>query len=247
MSADNRGKARAEGKAGRLTPGAHLRAELERLDLDQVAVSKATGVSRQSVNNIINGRQTISRAMAGKLGRLTGRSSDYWLSEWFPNERGTGRGAGTAARAVGVLVNHQIERAVKDGIIGIAPFAARHLQAASIGLTLNDTLATAGGELVTISRRKGFVLEPGSSVNASTLERIELPLDYLGRIGAVNRLASLGIVASHPFQIEPGFKGRLHFCLFNAGNSPLQLRPLDPVIGLEIMRLGAPAAGLTTT
>jgi len=247
MSADSRGKAGAEGKAGRLTPGAHLRAEIERLDLDQVAVGKATGVSRQSVNNIINGRQAISRAMAGKLGRLTGRSSDYWLSEWFSKERGTDRTAGVTARVVGVLVDHQIERAVKNGIIGIAPFAAHNLQAASIGLTLNDTLATVSGKLVTISRRKGFVLEPGSTVSASTLERIELPLDYLGRIGAVNRLASLGIVASHPFQIEPGFKGRLHFCLFNAGTSPLQLRPLDPVIGLEIIRLSASAAGPATT
>ena len=66
-----------------LTPGQHLRAEIERLGLDQVAVRKATGVSRQTINNIVNDRQPISRAMAGKLGRLTGRSSDYWLRASF--------------------------------------------------------------------------------------------------------------------------------------------------------------------
>jgi addiction module HigA family antidote len=67
----------------RSTPGAHLRAEIERLGLDQVAIAEATGVSRQTINNIVNGRQAISRAMAAKLGRLTGRSSDYWLRSRF--------------------------------------------------------------------------------------------------------------------------------------------------------------------
>src|SRR3977135_2343381 len=67
-----------------LTPGEHLRAEIERLGLDQVAVADAAGVSRQTINNIVNGRQPISRAMAARLGRLTDRSSDYWLRSSFP-------------------------------------------------------------------------------------------------------------------------------------------------------------------
>ena len=80
MSA-NRGRERTV--EHELTPGQHLRAEIERLGLDQVAMCKAVGVSRQTVNNIVNDRQPISRAMAGKLGRITGRSSDYWLRVVF--------------------------------------------------------------------------------------------------------------------------------------------------------------------
>ena len=80
MSATRRRDRAAKDK---LTPGQHLRAEIERLGLDQVVVRKATGVSRQTINNIVNDRQPISRAMAGKLGRLTGRSSDYWLRASF--------------------------------------------------------------------------------------------------------------------------------------------------------------------
>src|SRR5262245_47474451 len=68
-----------------LSPGAHLRAEIERLGLDQVEVAEATGVSRQTINNIVNDRQPISRSMAGKLGRLTKRPSDYWLRANFPD------------------------------------------------------------------------------------------------------------------------------------------------------------------
>jgi addiction module HigA family antidote len=221
MSAASRSKSAFVDEAGHLTPGAHLRAEIERLGLDQVVVSKATGVSRQSVNNIVNGRQAISRAMAGKLGRLTGRSSDYWLSAFFAGKGDTRKARETYAG--GVLVNHQIIRAIKDGVIGIAPFNTNNVRAAAIDLTLG----------------KGLMLAPGATATARTKERVELPLDYLGRIGIVGPLASDGILATHAFQLEPGFKGEVDICLFNAGKRPLQLRAAQLVISLEIFRLGA--------
>ena len=249
MSADSRVKTKAGRDAGRLAPGVHLRAEIQRLGLDQVAVSKATGVSRQTVNNVINGRQAISRAMAGKLGRLLGQSSDYWLGDSFPVQAGMRRPANMQARAagIGLLVNHQILRAVQDGVIGIEPFAAHKVQAASIDLSLNDTLITAGGERISISRGKGFVLKPDCSINATTKERVEFPRDYLGRVGAAARLASFGIVTANAFHIEPGFKGCVSFCLFNAGANPFRLRALDPVLTLEIVRLAAMPDDYTTT
>lgn len=240
MSAGSRDKAGADREARRATPGAHLREELRRLGLDQVAVSKATGVSRQSVNNIVNGRQPISRAMAGKLGRLTGHSSDYWLSESF-GEAGPLSLADSAAQRLvvgGLLVNHQIARAVRDGIIGIDPFVAKNLRPASIHLTLHASVRTSGG-LIDITRGKAFDLAGGASVQASTVESVELPNDYLGRIGAVAQLCEHGILASAPLQVEPGFKGRLHFHLFNAGNAGFRLRAGMAVVALEFYRLAA--------
>lgn len=65
------------------SPGEHLRAEIGRLGLDQAKLGAAIGVSRQSINNIINGRQQVSRAMAKKLGALTGCADDYWLRNSF--------------------------------------------------------------------------------------------------------------------------------------------------------------------
>jgi addiction module HigA family antidote len=219
MSAESRSKSGIE--AARLTPGAHLRAEIERLGLDQVAVSKATGVSRQSVNNIINGRQPISRAMAGKLGRLTGRSSDYWLSDYFL-ATGKVRPSEEIRFISGVMVNHQIIRAVADGLIGIIPFDTGNVRAAAIDLTIG----------------KGLTLAPRESAQSRTKERIDMPLDYVGRIGIVARLAKVGIVAAHAFQFEPGSKGQLDFNLFNVGDKPVHLRTGDTVLSLEIVRLG---------
>ena len=244
MSADIRGNATASVSGDELTPGEHLRAEIERLGLDQVAVSQATGVSRQTINNIVNGRQPISRAMAGKLGRLTGRSSDYWLRGTF-SRAGTARRrakpAGESARplGVGVLVNHQIARAVQDGIIDIDPFDEANVQPASIDLTLDDFIITTTGEKIDVTDGQVFALGAGRAVNVSTREWIALPRDYIGRVGAMTSLASLGIMTSHGFQVDPGFEGNLQFCIFNAGGRDFDLRGGMPIISLEIMPLSA--------
>lgn len=245
MPADFRGNAIAG--AG-LTPGEHLRAEIERLGLDQVAVSQATGVSRQSINNIVNGRQPISRAMAGKLGRLTGRSSDYWLRASFPPVPKSTREKHAATEpqprplGVGILVNHQIIRAVRDGVIGIDPFDEKQVQLASLNLTLDDFALTTEGEKIDISGGQSFALRGGHTVNVSTREWIELPQDYVGRIGAMASLARIGILTLHGFQIDPGFKGNLQFCIFNASAQNFALRGGDPIIGVEILPLSATPA-----
>jgi dCTP deaminase len=248
MSAELRGNATASVSGDELTPGEHLRAEIERLGLDQVAVSQATGVSRQTINNIVNGRQPISRAMAGKLGRLTGRSSDYWLRAAFPRRGGAARGrakpAAESARplGVGVLVNHQIVRAVKDGVIEIDPFDEANVQPASVDLTLDDFIVTTDGEKIDITDDQMFTLKGGHTVNVNTREWIALPRDYVGRAGAMTGLASLGIMTSHGFQVDPGFQGNLQFCIFNAGGRDFELRGGMPIVSLEIMPLSATPA-----
>lgn len=235
--------------AGELTPGEHLRAEIERLGLDQIAVSAATGVSRQSINNIVNDRQPISRMMAAKLGRLTGHSSDYWLRASYPAAVQSKNAALVCADVsppesfrplgVGVLVNHQIIRAVKDGVIGIDPFDETNVHMASIDLTLDDFIITTDGDKIDVSDGQAFALKGGRAVNVCTKEWIELPQDYIGRVGAMASLAKLGLMTSHGFQIDPGFRGNLQFCIFNAGQRDFELRSGDPIISIEFMPLSA--------
>lgn len=218
-----------------LSPGEHLRREIERLGFDQAGVSKALGVTRQAINNVVNDRQPISRAMAAKLGRLMGRSSDYWLRESYPR-RGRMR-EHDSARPIGVLVNHQIIRVVKDGILGIDPFVTTNVRSAAIELTLDEDIVTSDERTTDISGRNTFLLAPGSTVRGKTKERIGFPLDYLGRIGALPRLVSSSIITSIALQVAPGFKGQVPFCMFNAGAAPFQLRAGDPMLSLEITAL----------
>jgi deoxycytidine triphosphate deaminase/addiction module HigA family antidote len=235
-----------------LTPGAHLRAEIERLGLDQVAVAESTGVSRQTINNIVNDRQSISRAMAAKLGRLTGRSSDYWLRSHFPDagaeqqqhEPGAPpdrdlQVARTDFRPAAILVNHQIVRAVEDGFICVDPFEPQNVQRASLDLTLDDFIITTEGEEIDISEGHSFILEGGQTVNVRTREWIEFPLDHVGRVGAMTQMAKFGIIMAHGFQVDPGFKGQLQFCLFNAGRKRFELKSGERIISLEITPLSS--------
>lgn len=241
MPADGRGDTTGAPTDGDLSPGQHLRAEIERLGLDQVAVSQATGVSRQSINNIVNDRHPISRAMAGKLARLTGHSSDYWLRAAFPRQRISARieSATSFTRALGVLVDHQIISAVRDGIISVDPFEETNVRPASLELTLDDFVLTAQGKKIDISDGESFLLKRGLTASVSTKEWLEFPKNYLGRVGTTTALARLGIVTSHGFQVDPGFKGNLQFWIFNAGGEDFALRGGEPIISVEIMTLDA--------
>jgi addiction module HigA family antidote len=230
MSAESRDRTSGRGSGPR-KPGDHLRAELARLGLDQGAVSKATGVSRQSINNIVNGRQPISRVMAARLGRLTGHSSDYWLQASFGG--GVDRTT-TAGPRGGVLVNHQIARAVRDGVIGITGFDETNMRPAALDLTFGAVAAPRRN-----ASARSIRLARGRSVRIVTGERLAFPLDHLGRIGAAPHLARLGGIASHALQVDPGFSGALEVCIFNAGDGDILLRLGDPVLSLEIVPLGA--------
>ena len=226
-----------------LTPGQHLRAEIERLGFDQVAMCKATGVSRQTINNIVNDRQTISRAMAGKLARVTGRNSDYWLRTSFssaPRDEPDGT-SGTSMRWAGdrILVDYQITQAVRSGVIGLDPFDEANVRPASLELTLGDFLTTTEGKQIDIGGREGFKLKNNRTVSASTRERIELPQDYLGRVGTLIVLAKIGLLTSTVSQIAPGFGGHLQFCIFNCGQNQIELRSGMPIVNVEIVHLSA--------
>ncbi len=124
------------------TPGEHLRSEMQRLGFDQGTLAHALGVSRQSVNNIVTDRLPISRAMAGKLARVTGRSSDYWLQAAFTVKGASARGA----RPSGILVRQQILRGIEDAITGVDPFDRSRVRRASIELTLDHAATTSGGK-----------------------------------------------------------------------------------------------------
>jgi len=72
-----------------MTPGEHLRLELKRLALNQTELARALDISRQTINNVINGRQPVSRALARKLGSITGKPSDYWLRDSYADPPGS--------------------------------------------------------------------------------------------------------------------------------------------------------------
>jgi addiction module HigA family antidote len=49
-------------------------------DITQESLATAMGVSRFSVNQIINGRRTITAEMALRLARVLGTTPEFWLN-----------------------------------------------------------------------------------------------------------------------------------------------------------------------
>lgn len=61
-------------------PGKHVRMTcLEPLELTVTAVSKALGVSRQALNNLVNEKAGISAEMAVRLEKMGWGTADGWL------------------------------------------------------------------------------------------------------------------------------------------------------------------------
>jgi addiction module HigA family antidote len=62
-------------------PGEHLREEyMPDSGFTVASFAAALGVSRQSINELINERRAVSADMALRLGRLFSQSADFWLN-----------------------------------------------------------------------------------------------------------------------------------------------------------------------
>ena len=147
-----------------LTASEYLEHQLKERGLDQLQLAELTGVSRQTINAIVRGRQPISRAMSAKLGRLFGQPPDFWLREQFrrasqriseaavpadmtSDAADSERPAESVAPRSRTLTDHEIRRAVDDGTISVEPFTAAHVNAASLDLCLGrvDALGAKSG------------------------------------------------------------------------------------------------------
>jgi addiction module HigA family antidote len=61
-------------------PGLHVRRDcLEPLGLSVTAAAKGLGVTRQALNNLVNGKSGISPEMAVRLSKAFGGSAGVWL------------------------------------------------------------------------------------------------------------------------------------------------------------------------
>ena len=62
------------------SPGAVLRQRvLANMDINQDLLAKALGVSRFTVNQVLNGRRAVTPEMALRLGHVLGTSPELWL------------------------------------------------------------------------------------------------------------------------------------------------------------------------
>lgn len=139
-----------------------------------------------------------------------------------------------------VLSDRSILEAIRDRRIRIEPFDETCVQPASVDLRLDSAfrvfrhsshpyidLAKELDDLTEVVRApegEPFMLHPGEFVLGSTLERVTLPGDIVGRLEGKSSLGRLGLLTHVTAGFcDPGFSGYLTLELSNVSNLPITL------------------------
>lgn len=141
-----------------------------------------------------------------------------------------------------VLSDHSIKLELAKGRIVIDPVDPDDIQPSSVDLHLGSDfqvfrnsrlpyidpdIEQAGlTEQVTASATEPFVLHPGEFALGTTVERIALPDDIVGRLEGKSSLGRLGLlIHSTAGYVDPGWDGMLTLELSNVANLPIILSP----------------------
>ncbi len=139
-----------------------------------------------------------------------------------------------------VLSDRTISQEIADGRLRIEPFEPSHVQPSSVDLRLGrhfrvfehsrythiDVRAPQPDltQSVTVAEDEPFVLHPGEFALGTTLERVGLPNDLVGRLEGKSSLGRLGlIIHSTAGYIDPGFSGTITLELSNVAKLPIPL------------------------
>lgn len=141
-----------------------------------------------------------------------------------------------------VLSDHTIKLEMAAGHIGVDPCDPSDIQPSSVDLHLGDDFQVFRNsrypyidpsreqpgltERVSATREEPFVLHPGEFALGTTVERITLPADIVGRLEGKSSLGRLGLlIHSTAGYVDPGWEGRLTLELSNVANLPILLTP----------------------
>ena len=75
-----------------------------------------------------------------------------------------------------------------------------------------------------LEHKAPIVIPPGQFAYLTTREFITLPHDFLGFINMKTGLKNSGLVNVSGFHVDPGYKGKLLFAVFNAGPQTVTVR-----------------------
>ncbi len=98
-------------------------------------------------------------------------------------------------------------------------------------------------ELVEVRPDDALILHPGEFVLGSTLERVALPHDLVGRLEGKSSLGRLGLlIHSTAGFVDPGFDGYLTLELSNVANLPITVYPGMKIGQISFLKMTTAAA-----
>jgi dCTP deaminase len=156
-----------------------------------------------------------------------------------------------------VLSDRTIRRLIAEGRIGIEPFDESLIQPSSVDVRVDRRfrvfrnsrypyidVKTEQEDLTELveAGEEAFILHPGEFVLGSTLERVMLPDDVVGRLDGKSSLGRLGLlIHSTAGFIDPGWDGHVTLELSNVANLPITIYPGMKIGQLSFVQLSEPA------
>ena len=158
-----------------------------------------------------------------------------------------------------ILSDQTIREELASGRIGIDPLGEGCIQPSSVDLHVdryfrvfrNHNLRAIDvkedqeelTELVAISEDDVLMLHPGEFVLGSTVERVRLPNDLVGRLEGKSSLGRLGLlIHSTAGFVDAGWDGHLTLELSNVANLPITLYPGMKIGQISFLKMATPAA-----
>ena len=159
-----------------------------------------------------------------------------------------------------ILSDRTLRQQLADGRIVIDPLDESLIQPSSIDVRISNLFRvfrnhTAGvidvkrdqtglTELIEIpdDGSEAFMLHPGEFVLGSTLERVGVPDDLVGRVEGKSSLGRLGLlIHSTAGFIDAGFDGHITLELANVASLPITLYPGMKIGQVSFMQMTSPA------
>lgn len=131
----------------------------------------------------------------------------------------------------------------------IEPFAPDRIDCSAYTLSMGQEVyvspndETENPQSVTVQQlkdRDGFTIPPGQFGFLLTQEIVEVPDDALAFISIKAKIKWRGLINVSGFHVDPGFKGRLIFSVYNAGPVPVHLRQGQPLFLIWFASLDRP-------
>lgn len=100
-----------------------------------------------------------------------------------------------------------------------------------------EAFTSAGKEIKNIKEKGSTEIEPGETALLMTYEKIDMPEDCMAFLSLKTTHASKGLINISGFHVDPNWKGKLGFSLYNSSPRPVVLRYKEPIYHMFVVRL----------
>lgn len=101
----------------------------------------------------------------------------------------------------------------------------------------NEAFVTGFDEPIILGEGEHLTIRSGSFALLMTNEEIRMPYDLMGFIAVKFSYKKLGLINISGFHVDPGYKGKLIFSVYNAGPNDILMKQGEPVFSIFFQKL----------